>query len=50
MKINISKETIERIKYELETTSEKIPYSQKDWDDLIGEIVDMGIDLYLETL
>jgi hypothetical protein len=50
MKINISKETIDRIKEELDDKNEKLPYSQKDWDDLIEDIVNVGLNLYLEGL
>jgi hypothetical protein len=50
MKINIDKDTIELIKQELKAKGEDLPYSQKDYDDLIGDIVHVGLNLYLETL
>ena len=50
MKINIDKYNIQQIKEQLEDREEPLPYSQKDWDDLITEIVVLGLPLYLETL
>jgi hypothetical protein len=50
MKVNIDKETIKLIEKELDNRYQKLPYSQKDWDDLIEEIVNVGLNLYLEML
>lgn len=46
--ITLSKDTIDRIKDALDVCHLEIPKGKEKWNELIEEIVNVGLDLYLE--
>lgn len=48
--ITISKETIERIKEELEDVNVTPPKTSPQWNELIDDIINVGLATYIETL
>ena len=49
MKVEISQDTIDRIKEELEDVHITPPKNSKEWETLIDDIINVGLATYIET-